>query len=188
MGRALIAEDAEPVRRLLATLLLRQGLEVVTARSGREALEHLKRTSFDVILLDLMMPDVSGYTVLEHLKTEHPQMLKHLIIVTAVSERELSRVLDENPDIRVLRKPFDVSQVADAVSRQLLVAGPSIAVSCLSCDFRTDFDAESEKVAWVAARQAGWHIVTFVKEDTGSKRMKTLAITFCPACAAPSQT
>jgi CheY-like chemotaxis protein len=186
MSRALIAEDAEPVRRLLATLLQRQGLEVVTARSGREALEHLKQGSFELILLDLMMPDVSGYAVLEHIKTEHPEMLKHLIIVTAVSERELGRVLDENPDICVLRKPFDISQVAEAVAHQLSITGPSIAVSCLNCDFRTDFDAETEKVAWIAARQAGWHIVTFVKEDTGSKRLKTLAITFCPTCAAPA--
>lgn len=185
MARALIAEDAEPVRRLLATLLQRQGLEVVTAKTGREALEHLKESSFELVLLDLMMPDISGYAVLDHLKAEHPHMLKHLIVVTAVSERELSRVFDENPDIRVLRKPFDISQLSEAVARQLSIAGP-IPVSCLNCDLRTEFDAESEKVAWVAARHAGWHIVTFVREDTGSKRMKTLAITFCPSCAAPS--
>src|SRR5688572_12140344 len=147
MNRALIAEDAEPVRRLLATLLQRQGLEVVTAKSGREALEHLKQGSFELILLDLMMPDISGFAVLEH-----------LIVVTAVSERELTRVLDENPDIRILRKPFDISQVTEAVTHQLSIAGPSIPVSCLNCDLRTEFDAESEKVAWIAARQAGWHI------------------------------
>ena len=186
MSRALIAEDAEPVRRLLATLLQRQGLEVVTAKNGREALDHLKHSSFELVLLDLMMPDVSGYTVLEHLKAEHPHMLKHLIVVTAVSERELSRVLDENPDIRVLRKPFDISQVSEAVAHQLSNSGPTVPVLCLNCELRTEFDAESEKVAWIAARQAGWHIVTFVREDTGSKRMKTLAITFCPTCAAPS--
>ena len=153
MNRALIAEDAEPVRRLLATLLQRQGLEVVTAKSGREALEHLKQGSFELILLDLMMPDISGFAVLEHLKAEHPEMLKHLIVVTAVSERELTRVLDENPDIRILRKPFDISQVTEAVTHQLSIAGPSIPVSCLNCDLRTEFDAESEKVAWIAARR-----------------------------------
>ena len=60
-GRSvLIAEDDPPLRKLLATMLRRQGLDVTTTAHGGEALAELERIRWDVLLLDLMMPTMSG--------------------------------------------------------------------------------------------------------------------------------
>ncbi len=76
--RALVVDDDEPIRTMLAEVVSRQGVEVDTACDGVEAIERIDRQHYDVILLDLMMPRVDGYGVLGHLKEHHPDRLAFL--------------------------------------------------------------------------------------------------------------
>jgi CheY-like chemotaxis protein len=67
-GTLLIVEDDRRNRAVLAARLEGQGYTVAMAENGRQALEMLRTQSFDLVLLDLMMPEMNGYQVIEHLK------------------------------------------------------------------------------------------------------------------------
>jgi len=108
--RALIVDDDEPIRVMLAAIVRQHGFAVETARDGREAIDKIKSGRFDVILLDLMMPHVNGYDVLQYIRKSQPDLLRRTIVATAVPERELQRDLTE-PVFKVHMKPFDLPQL-----------------------------------------------------------------------------
>src|SRR5256885_545509 len=89
--RALVVDDDEPIRTLLATIVEHEGFDVQTAKDGREAIEQIDRDGYNVIVLDLMMPRVDGYQVLNHLRDEHPELVPCTIVATAIPERDLRR-------------------------------------------------------------------------------------------------
>ena len=69
-GRILVVDDEMLNRTLLSTNLGESGYVAETAENGQQALEMLNAQSFDVVLLDLMMPKMDGYQVLEHMKSD----------------------------------------------------------------------------------------------------------------------
>jgi CheY-like chemotaxis protein len=107
---ALIVDDDEPIRVMLSAIVKQNGFTVDTARDGREAIEKLKSGSYNVILLDLMMPKVNGYDVLKHLREKNPELLRRTIVATAVPERELQTKLTD-PVYKVHSKPFELPQL-----------------------------------------------------------------------------
>lgn len=111
--RVLVVEDHDSVRSLLKAVLSREGIDIEEAPNGRVAIEKLAASSFDAVVLDLMMPIVSGYKVLDYLKANAPQT--HCIVVTAAGEIGLSSI---DPSIEVLKKPFDT----DELRRRVLAA------------------------------------------------------------------
>ena len=68
--KILVAEDEHEVLEIMAKKIQTEGYEVVTAKDGQEAWEKIPKESPDVILLDLMMPKMGGYEVLEKLRKE----------------------------------------------------------------------------------------------------------------------
>ncbi len=78
-GSMLIVDDVEANRDLLARRLKRQGHTVAIAENGRQAIELLQNQQFDLILCDIMMPEMNGYEVLEHLKAD--PLLRHIPII-----------------------------------------------------------------------------------------------------------
>jgi signal transduction histidine kinase len=84
----LIVDDYEENRELLVRRLRPQGHHLVTAENGRQALQMLREQPFDLVLLDIMMPEVNGYQVLKQMKAD--PMLRHLpvIVISAISEIE----------------------------------------------------------------------------------------------------
>lgn len=83
-GRLLVVDDDKEKRDLLQALLEQQGHTVIAAASGHEALDLLSREPADVILLDVMMPEMDGFAVLERLKAN--EVLRHIpvLIVSAL--------------------------------------------------------------------------------------------------------
>lgn len=81
----LVVDDNEMNLDLLTRRLRRQEFEVVTAENGRVALEKLNETCFDLILLDIMMPEMNGYEVLTRLKA-HPQWQYIPVIVISAAD------------------------------------------------------------------------------------------------------
>ena len=108
--RALIIEDDDPIRTMLSTIVRHQGLSVDTARDGIEAIENLDKDGYSVVLLDLMMPRVDGYAVLEHMRKHQPELLQRTILATAVPQRDLDRNL-QDPVYMIHTKPFDMQQL-----------------------------------------------------------------------------
>lgn len=101
---------------MLAAVVKQHGFVVETARDGHEAIAKLDKGTFDVILLDLMMPHVNGYDVLQHIRKNQPDLLRRTIVATAVPERELKRDLTV-PVFKVHMKPFDVPQLLADIQR-----------------------------------------------------------------------
>lgn len=95
---------------MLSKIIERQDLDVDTARDGVEAIEKLDADGYSVLLLDLMMPRVDGYGVLQHLKATRPELLDCTIIASAVPESEILKRFDM-PVFRVHAKPFDVARL-----------------------------------------------------------------------------
>jgi adenylate cyclase len=87
-GLILVVDDNEMNRDLLSRRLQRQGHRVVMAENGKQAIEHLQTQPFDLVLLDVMMPEMNGYQVLEHLKVD--PALRHIpvIMISALNDLE----------------------------------------------------------------------------------------------------
>ena len=109
--RILIVDDDDAIRALLFTVLRRRGLRADSARNGIEALEKLAERSYALILLDLMMPEMSGYELLDHLHG-HPTARPLIIVLTAGGE---PRPKDTSLIIATLTKPFDVELLVDTI-------------------------------------------------------------------------
>lgn len=78
--RILVVDDDDAIRALLFTILRRRGFKVDSARSGREAMERCARCRYSVMLLDLMMPQMDGFEVL-NVMAKMPQGERPVVIV-----------------------------------------------------------------------------------------------------------
>lgn len=87
----LIVDDNGSVRDLLASRLERRGYVVETAVDGRDALTILRRTAFDLVLLDIMMPEMNGYQVLEQLQKE--PKLQHIPVIVLSALNDMNSVV-----------------------------------------------------------------------------------------------
>lgn len=110
--RALIVEDDPAIRRLVEKLLSRRHIEIDTAHDGREAVNKLTAGTYSVLILDLMVPEVNGFEVIEFLKRE--KMNIPVAVVSAVSQQALTR-LDLDVVKLVISKPFDVDEFTKGV-------------------------------------------------------------------------
>ena len=105
-ARILLVDDEDQLRRILRELLEREGYEVVEARDGAEALEQVDRHAPDVILLDLNLPGMDGYTVLAHLRSRPATETLPIVVLTAKGDEDNEvRVLQAGAD-DFLTKPF----------------------------------------------------------------------------------
>jgi adenylate cyclase len=116
----LVVDDNEDNRYTLTRRLKREGYEnLTTANDGKQALELLKSKKFDLMLLDIMMPELNGYQVLEHLKADAE--LRHLpvIMISAVGEVEsVVRCIELGAE-DYLPKPFDATLLRARVGASL---------------------------------------------------------------------
>lgn len=108
--RVLVADDDESIRHLLCTLVRRERLEVDCVSDGVEAIEKLKEREYQVILLDLMMPRLDGFGVIEHLRSNPPKSKPIVLVITAYADQKFKEV---DPAIvsGVIRKPFEVAEI-----------------------------------------------------------------------------
>jgi len=90
-GFVLVVDDIEANRDVLSRRLKRQGHTVATAEHGRQALERLRTDNFDVVLLDIMMPEMDGYEVLRRLKGD--DALRHIPVIMISALNELDSVV-----------------------------------------------------------------------------------------------
>lgn len=107
-GRALIVDDDDSIRRMVCKLLVRDGFNVDEARDGVEAIDKLKEQDYEVIVLDLMMPRVDGFGVVEFLRNERPGMVERIVVMTAFDDSARKRL---SAPCRVLAKPFDIGEL-----------------------------------------------------------------------------
>ena len=121
----LVVDDDPALQGLFQTLLVRDGFAVDCAPNGRVAFEYLRRGSYSVILLDLMMPDVNGFELLDRLERDSPRILRRVIVMTGAAQRILD-TLDSSRVWGVIRKPFDIEHLVHA-ARECAAGRPALA-------------------------------------------------------------
>lgn len=112
--RVLVVDDEPAIRALVAKIIDRAGLAVDTAANGQEAIEKLDLHSYAVLVVDLMMPQVDGYAVIDHLRDRGAH--KPAIIVITAGDSAAIRRLDGAMVHSVIRKPFDIEVLSDLVT------------------------------------------------------------------------
>ena len=119
--KVLIVDDDESTVEVLKRFLHTKGFETVEAKDGQSAIDQAKRIRPDLILLDIMMPDLSGDVVCKALKDDPETAAVPVIMTTAKREREdLINGLDVGADDYV-RKPFDVYELLARIKTHLRV-------------------------------------------------------------------
>jgi two-component system response regulator PilR (NtrC family) len=120
----LVVEDEESMRQFLSILLERDGHEVMLARSGEEAFEHLAEQTFDLVLTDLRMGEVDGLQVLARCQAIAPET--QVVVLTAYATTETAVQAMKAGAYDYVMKPFRVDALQEIVKkaiekRQLLV-------------------------------------------------------------------
>jgi CheY-like chemotaxis protein len=114
IARVLLVED-EPMITDRIEMALAGTCSVVTVTDGDAAIQHLESAPYDCILLDLMLPHLSGFDVLRHIMLRRGELLKRTFIMTAASDESL-QFIDRTAVAGVLRKPFEVATLPDLVT------------------------------------------------------------------------
>jgi CheY-like chemotaxis protein len=108
---ALLCEDDAAIRDLIETVLSRDGFDVSAVCDGTSAVAQLENDEFDLIVLDLMMPGLNGFDVIDFLKTHQPRRLKRVMITTAVPPALAAQL--PSTICHVLPKPFDIEKLLE---------------------------------------------------------------------------
>jgi DNA-binding response OmpR family regulator len=112
-----VADDDPDILRLLARRLSRRGYEVLTAADGRAALEAIRRTAPDAVVIDRVMPTMSGEEVVAALKADGRTAAIPVVLLSAqASEREIVEGFGVGAD-DYLTKPFDLDELDERLRR-----------------------------------------------------------------------
>ena len=104
-GRILIIDDEAEIRESLETLLELEGYTVVVAENGREGLAQIGERTFDVVMLDLALPDKNGMDMLSEIRLLHPQQA--VIMITAYGTVENAVRAMQSGAANFIQKPWD---------------------------------------------------------------------------------
>ena len=114
--RILVIDDDLAIRVLLQAVLKRMKFTVELAEDGQVGLDKLKHDgSYDLILLDLMMPRVNGYEFIEQIGKDYPDDRPHIIVFTAAGKRGVEKI-PANAVCNSILKPFDLEKFVEMIS------------------------------------------------------------------------
>ncbi len=116
-GRILVVDDEDHIRRVLELMLRRQGYDVAAASGGQEALNKFAADSFDMVFLDLRMPDLDGLTVLGRLRETEPDQT--VVMVTAYASVDTALTAMKQGAFDYIGKPFKEEEILAVVDKAL---------------------------------------------------------------------
>src|SRR6202163_1159722 len=141
MGHILVVDDEPQIRRVMRTTLVAQGYEVSDARSGDDALDLIRAEKYDLVLLDVNMPGISGIQTCREIRLGSD--LPIIMVTVRGAERDKVQALDAGAD-GYLTKPFSVSEllarIRAVLRRTSFPAGMDVKVLKLG-DIEIDFEA-----------------------------------------------
>jgi DNA-binding NtrC family response regulator len=109
--KILIVDDEVPFLNLLKRYLELWGHECATAVSGQTAMESLRDGTFDLVLLDIFLPDVKGYDLIPIIRRHLPNI--DVITMTGYNTRELESIVRQQDILFYMIKPFEASQMKE---------------------------------------------------------------------------
>lgn len=118
--RILVVDDEEDILTSVRLLLEKTGYEVRTASRGQAALEMLKKEKFDLVLLDILMPEMSSTEVLEKIRADPKLRGQKVAIFTVVQpSREGEKIIKKLKPVEYFQKPIDVDDFTARIKRVL---------------------------------------------------------------------
>jgi DNA-binding NarL/FixJ family response regulator len=170
MKRILVIEDEPQTRENLVTILEMEGYQPLTASDGRAGLEAAKRELPDLVLCDVMMPEMDGYAVLEGLRA-HPETISiPFIFLTAKGDRKDLRAGMNLGADDYLSKPVTTAELLDAIGTRLQRHRENTEAAQQKVEFKPNFDStaplealgltprEAEVLLWVAQGKSNGEI------------------------------
>jgi len=142
----LVVEDDPGIQHLIKALLKRLEVRTDIALNGASALELVRKSRYDLVVLDLMMPVMDGVTFANELVSIAPDLLNRTLVITALSEMHIEKTFGRKlPQLRlpILRKPFDISEFLRIVQRHLRIG---TAVTDELIDFNARFRDEAAQI------------------------------------------
>ena len=120
MGKKILsAEDSPATQKFISFTLKYKGYEVVTANDGIEALEKLSTDTFDLVILDIMMPRMNGLEVLKEIRTKTPyKELPILMLTSEKGDADKQKALSLGAT-NFLTKPFQPPELIEAVTKAI---------------------------------------------------------------------
>lgn len=113
----LIVDDEEPNRDILSRRLAKEGYTVSVAEGGKQALDMLHNERYDLVLLDIMMPGIDGYQVLNHIKSELMLHDIQVIMVSALNDEPTVKRCLELGAADYIGKPFELTFLKSRICR-----------------------------------------------------------------------
>ncbi len=119
MSKALIVDDDKSIREMLSELLEGAGFEVGTCRDGKAALEELERADYDLLLLDVLIPHVNGFAVVEELSKDPSRSKIPTILFSGLykSSQQTGEVAKYPQIVAFLDKPLETDRLLELVGR-----------------------------------------------------------------------
>ncbi len=111
--RVLIADDEDAIRTLVGRMLRRSGFDPIEATDGQDAIDKLDAEEFDAVVLDVMMPRVDGFGVVEHLIRQKPWMIEKTVVMTAFPRTAAKERLHQL--CCIISKPFEMEEFIQLV-------------------------------------------------------------------------
>jgi CheY-like chemotaxis protein len=117
MNKILIVDDSRDIRDILSKVLSLMGFEAAVASNGNEALNLFLTNSFDLVLTDLEMPDLDGWTLALHIKDKSPNT--PVVLITGSEKEAVMERLEGSSIDSILFKPFMLEDIQKTVQTLL---------------------------------------------------------------------
>lgn len=115
--RILVVDDEESIREFLEIMLKKEGYDVVCVEDGQEAIDILKKKSFDMVISDMQMPNVTGIELLRHVKEQSPDLT--FMMITAFGTTETAVEAMKLGAYDYITKPFKIDEVRINIANAL---------------------------------------------------------------------
>jgi DNA-binding response OmpR family regulator len=125
--RMLVVDDSPPITTLIREILEMDGARVFTVNTGSAAILQLELGTFDLVVLDLLMPDPGGWQVLRYIRSNRPGLLERIVLLTGDRYRRDTLRRIARVDLPVVYKPFDLEELRSAASTVLDRASTPVA-------------------------------------------------------------
>lgn len=116
--KIMVVDDEKNLLILMREILEDAGFNVITAESGKECLNKLKKVKPDLILMDMMMPKMSGYDTIKEIRKNPKTKNLRIVILTVSRIAEVSKFqLTKFNIIDYINKPFDIKEILDKIKK-----------------------------------------------------------------------
>jgi two-component system response regulator ResD len=121
--KALVCDDDTPIRNMVNDMLQAQGVEVIEAKDGQEALAVFMKEKIDLVVIDFLMPKVDGLQVIRNIRLSGERAMVPVVLMSAISK---SQIMGDHPDLGpdyYINKPFKPKKMAKLLERVIKTLG-----------------------------------------------------------------